>query len=158
MTTEHLLQACPLHTRAMCLTSTETIRLIRDGEKGGREYGCGGRRSHGPLSLLYIYRSMLLFTSLPGGEEAFQQPGLTDDLQCTAAFVRRTRISIWVIDKKKAVGYKGTRSNRRGCRSFPDRMDTVLAWPGQLNGCVECCCFSFCSAGERQLQGSPRAG
>ena len=27
-----------------CLTSTETIRLIRDGEKGGRWYGGGGRR------------------------------------------------------------------------------------------------------------------
>ena len=26
-----------------CLTSTETIRLIRDGEKGGRGYGGGGR-------------------------------------------------------------------------------------------------------------------
>ena len=77
---------------------------------------------------------MFLVTSLPGGEEAFQQLGLTDDLQCTAAFVHRTRISIRVIDKKKEVGYKGTRSNRRGCMGFPDRMDTVLAWPGQLNG------------------------
>ena len=27
-----------------CLTSTETIRLIRDGEKGGRGYGGGGER------------------------------------------------------------------------------------------------------------------
>ena len=26
-----------------CLTSTETTRLIRDGEKGGREYGGRGR-------------------------------------------------------------------------------------------------------------------
>ena len=26
-----------------CLTSTETVRLIRDGEKGGRGYGGGGR-------------------------------------------------------------------------------------------------------------------
>ena len=32
-----------------CLTSTETIRLIRDGEKGGRGYG-GGRRGR-----LYTY-------------------------------------------------------------------------------------------------------
>ena len=32
------------------LTSTETIRLIRDGEKGGRGYGGGGRRR------LYTYR------------------------------------------------------------------------------------------------------
>ena len=30
--------------------STETIRLIRDGQKGGREYGGGGRGK------LYIYR------------------------------------------------------------------------------------------------------
>ena len=27
-----------------CLTSTETIRLIRDGEKGVRGYGGGGKR------------------------------------------------------------------------------------------------------------------
>ena len=27
----------------MCLTSTETLRLIRDGEKGGRGYGSGER-------------------------------------------------------------------------------------------------------------------
>ena len=36
-----------------CLTSTETIRIIRDGEKGGREvrrYGGGGR------GRLYTYR------------------------------------------------------------------------------------------------------
>ena len=34
----------------MVLTSTETIRLIRDGEKGGRGYGGGGR------GRLYTYR------------------------------------------------------------------------------------------------------
>ena len=37
-----------------CLTSTETIRFIRDGEKGGRGYGgvcvCGG----GVLEILYL--------------------------------------------------------------------------------------------------------
>ena len=27
----------------MVLNATETIRLIRDGEKGGRGYGAGGR-------------------------------------------------------------------------------------------------------------------
>ena len=27
----------------MVLTSTETVQLIRDGEKGGRGYGGGGR-------------------------------------------------------------------------------------------------------------------
>ena len=32
-----------------CLTSTETVRLIRDEEKGGRGYGGGGRRR-----LLYL--------------------------------------------------------------------------------------------------------
>ena len=35
----------------MCLTSTETIRLIRDGEKGGRGYGGGGKREIIYLSL-----------------------------------------------------------------------------------------------------------
>ena len=34
----------------MVLKSTETIRLIRDGEKGGRGYGGGGR------GRLYTYR------------------------------------------------------------------------------------------------------
>ena len=29
--------------KTWCLTSTETIRLIRDGEKGVRGYGGGGR-------------------------------------------------------------------------------------------------------------------
>ena len=29
--------------KTLCLTSTETIRLIRNGEKGGRGYGGGGR-------------------------------------------------------------------------------------------------------------------
>ena len=33
-----------------CLTSTETTRIIRDGEKGGRGYGGGGR------GRLYTYR------------------------------------------------------------------------------------------------------
>ena len=32
-----------LSKKTWCLTSTETIRLIRDGEKGGRGYGGGGR-------------------------------------------------------------------------------------------------------------------
>ena len=35
----------------MCLTSTETTRLIRDGEKGGRGYGGGGEREIIYLSL-----------------------------------------------------------------------------------------------------------
>ena len=34
----------------MVLTSAETVRLIRDGEKGGRGYGGGGR------GRLYTYR------------------------------------------------------------------------------------------------------
>ena len=29
-------------SKTRCLTSTETIRLIRDGERGGRGYGGGG--------------------------------------------------------------------------------------------------------------------
>ena len=29
-----------------CLTSKETVRLIRDGEKGGRGYGGGGEREN----------------------------------------------------------------------------------------------------------------
>ena len=33
-----------------CLTSTETVRLIRDGDKGERGYGGGGR------GRLYTYR------------------------------------------------------------------------------------------------------
>ena len=33
----------------MCLTSTGTIRLIRDGEKGGRGYGDGRRGRPDPL-------------------------------------------------------------------------------------------------------------
>ena len=35
-----------------CLTSTETIRLIRDGEKGGggRGYGSGGRGRYIPTA------------------------------------------------------------------------------------------------------------
>ena len=36
--------------KTWCLTSTETTRLIRDGEKGGRGYGGGGRER------LYTYR------------------------------------------------------------------------------------------------------
>ena len=32
-----------------CLTSTETIRLIRDGENGGRGYGGGGK-----VEILYL--------------------------------------------------------------------------------------------------------
>ena len=39
---------------AWCLTSTETIRLIRDGEKGEREHGGGGRGGGG----IYIYLSL----------------------------------------------------------------------------------------------------
>ena len=34
-----------------CLTSTETIRIIRDGEKGGRGYECWGEREIIYLSL-----------------------------------------------------------------------------------------------------------
>ena len=34
----------------MVLTSTETIRLIRDGEKGGREYGVGGEGDYIPIA------------------------------------------------------------------------------------------------------------
>ena len=33
-----------------CLTSTETVRIIRDGETGGRGYGGGDR------GILYTYR------------------------------------------------------------------------------------------------------
>ena len=35
-----------------CLTSTETIRLIRDGEKGGRGYGGGGEGDYIPIATL----------------------------------------------------------------------------------------------------------
>ena len=38
-------------SKARCLTSTETIRLIRDGEKGGRGYGGGGKSEIIYLSL-----------------------------------------------------------------------------------------------------------
>ena len=34
---------CKVCKQTWCLTSTETVRLIRDGEKGGRWYGGGGR-------------------------------------------------------------------------------------------------------------------
>ena len=34
-----------------CLTSTETLRLIRDGENGGRGFGGGGEREIIYLSL-----------------------------------------------------------------------------------------------------------
>ena len=37
-----------------CLTATQTIRLIRDGEKGGRGYGGGG--GGGGRGRLYTYR------------------------------------------------------------------------------------------------------
>ena len=33
-----------------CLTSTETIRLIRDGKKGGRGFGGGGERDYIPIA------------------------------------------------------------------------------------------------------------
>ena len=39
----------PKSTR--CLTSTETLRFIRDGEKRGRGYGGGGKREIIYLSL-----------------------------------------------------------------------------------------------------------
>ena len=35
--------SCIVCKQTWCLTSTETVRLIRDGEKGGRGYGGGGR-------------------------------------------------------------------------------------------------------------------
>ena len=41
---------CHVSKQTWCLTSTETIGLIRDGEKGGRVYGGGGR------GRLYTYR------------------------------------------------------------------------------------------------------
>ena len=41
-----------------CLTSTETIRHIKDGEKRGRGYGGGGR------GRLYTYRYYYIYLSL----------------------------------------------------------------------------------------------
>ena len=35
-----------------CLMSLETIRLIRDGEKGGRGYGGGGEGDYVPIVTL----------------------------------------------------------------------------------------------------------
>ena len=35
-------RACVRVCVCVCLTSTETMRLIRDGDKGGRGYGGGG--------------------------------------------------------------------------------------------------------------------
>ena len=43
--------AVPASKSTWCLTSTETTRLIRDGEKGGRGYGGGGRERLIYLSL-----------------------------------------------------------------------------------------------------------
>ena len=45
--------------KTWCLTSTETTRLIRDGEKGGRGYGAGGRRR------LYTYRYTVTTRMIP---------------------------------------------------------------------------------------------
>ena len=39
----------------VCLTSTETVRLIRDGEKGGRGYGGGGRGRWGKIIYLSLH-------------------------------------------------------------------------------------------------------
>ena len=51
--------AAPWSKYTWCLTSTETIRLIRDGEKGGRGYGGGGRRR------LYTYRYTVTTRMIP---------------------------------------------------------------------------------------------
>ena len=46
-----------LGKKTWCLTSTETVRLIRDGEKGGRGYGGRGR--------LYTYRYTVTTRMIP---------------------------------------------------------------------------------------------
>ena len=48
-----------LFSVAWCLMSTETIRLIRDGEKGGMRYGGGGR------GRLYTYRYTVTTRMIP---------------------------------------------------------------------------------------------
>ena len=52
-------QPWQLSKSTWCLTSTETIRIMRDGEKGGRWYGGGGR------GRLYTYRYTVTTGMIP---------------------------------------------------------------------------------------------
>ena len=52
-----------MHVCTWFLTSTETIRLIRDGEKGGREYG-GGEEGGGGRLCTYRYTVTTRMTSV----------------------------------------------------------------------------------------------